>query len=90
VIPAAQFAPIGASGFFAAQVPVAPGSHHLAPSSDLRPPTSDLGSPSSDLRPPTSDLRPFAVFAYGFAERDAYGYPAARRSGGSTPWRILN
>jgi YD repeat-containing protein len=80
-IPAAQFAAIGTSGFFAAQVPVAPGSHHLAPSSALRPPTSDLGSPSSDLRPPTSDLRPFAVFAYGFAERDAYGYPAGQGLG---------
>jgi len=71
VIPAAEFTLIGASGYYAVQLPVSPGAHRLEASSDLRPPTS-VALPSSDLRPPTS--APFSVSVYGFADADAYGY----------------
>ena len=46
-IPAAQFTPIGTSGYVGAQLPVSPGTHRLATSvrpPPLRPPTSSLSS----------------------------------------------
>jgi len=71
VIPAAEFTLIGASGYYAVQLPVSPGAHRLEASSDLRPPTT-VALPTSDFRPPTS--APFSVSVYGFADADAYGY----------------
>ena len=68
-IPAAQFTPIAASGYVAAQLPVAPGPHRLA------------ASAAADLSLLSSHSSLFSAFAYGFAERDAYGYPAGQAFG---------
>ena len=82
-IPAAQFAPIGTSGYFAAQLPVSPGT---PPPGPVR-----LPDPSSVL-PRSFCLTflpsPTSPTALPNATRTAIR--AARRSGGSTPLRILN